>query len=294
MSFQTETYGKWILAGEHAVLRGSPALVFPARDYVMRFQYENSHTPLQTQFEGPFGEDLKLVFWGLLEQALVNLKRARSELFGYLKITSFLPLGAGLGASAALCVGVSRFLVHLGWLEESRVYEFSRQLEGMFHGESSGVDIAVAVANHGLKFVRAGERTKILSNWQPRLFLSYSGERGATADCVRRVNEFRRLSPVVGEQIDKQMADSVRLAERALLSGEGIGFSILAESINLARECFEMWGLTSGALDYHIQELSRAGAVAVKPTGSGGGGYVLSLWSNEPPPEVFNKLVPVR
>lgn len=30
--FQTTTYGKWILAGEHAVLRGHSALVFPIKE----------------------------------------------------------------------------------------------------------------------------------------------------------------------------------------------------------------------------------------------------------------------
>ena len=30
--FQTTTYGKWILAGEHAVIRGHGALVFPVHN----------------------------------------------------------------------------------------------------------------------------------------------------------------------------------------------------------------------------------------------------------------------
>ena len=30
--------------------------------------------------------------------------------------------------------------------------------------------------------------------------------------------------------------------------------------------------------------LKNAGAIAVKPTGSGGGGFVVSLWDKQPPP----------
>lgn len=294
MSFQTETYGKWILAGEHAVLRGAPALVFPAKDFVMKFTYEQSPTALQIQFEGSNGSDLKLFFWGLIEQALQKINRTRSELTGYLKIHSTLPLGAGLGASAALCVGVVKFFTTLGWVKESEVYELSRQLEGVFHGESSGVDIAVAIEKRGLRFLRGGERAPIAVNWQPNLYLSYSGERGATSDCVRRVNELRAISPHIGEKVDQEMREAVQLAEKSLQLDSVNGFALLSEGINLAKNCFVQWGLTQGVLDSHMQELLNAGATAVKPTGSGGGGYVLSLWNAEPSPELQHRLVSVR
>lgn len=294
MNFQAETYGKWILAGEHAVLRGAPALVFPAKDFVMKFTYEKSAQPLQIQFEGASGADLKLFFWGLVEQALEKIGRSRAELTGYLKIHSTLPLGAGLGASAALCVGVVQFFTSLGWVKDGDVYELSRQLEGVFHGESSGVDIAVAIEKRGLRFLRGGERTPIEINWRPNLYLSYSGERGATSDCVRRVNELRAISPHIGDKVDQEMRDAVRLAESALQLDAVNGFTRLVEAITLAKNCFVQWGLTQGALDSHMQELLNAGAVAVKPTGSGGGGYVLSLWRDEPSPELQHRLVSVR
>ncbi len=41
-------------------------------------------------------------------------------------------------------------------------------------------------------------------------------------------------------------------------------------------------GLISESLQQHMQQLLHEGALAVKPTGSGSGGYVLSLWESEP------------
>ncbi|MFI4919641.1 MAG: mevalonate kinase, partial [Legionellales bacterium] len=37
--FETTTFGKWILAGEHAVVRGHEALVFPIKEKQLHLQY---------------------------------------------------------------------------------------------------------------------------------------------------------------------------------------------------------------------------------------------------------------
>ena len=77
------------------------------------------------------------------------------------------------------------------------------------------------------------------------------------------------------------MADSVTQAHDALLHPNP---RALADAMNQAQHCFHAWGLITPALAAHMQALRNAGAIAVKPTGSGGGGYVLSLWEQQPLP----------
>lgn len=293
-SFEGRTFGKWILSGEHTVIRGGPALAFPLLSKSLHLRFEPSSSPLQVHFEGPHGQELQLLFWGVLEQALETLSVHLNQICGEMRIHSDLPIGAGLGASAALCAGVGLWCQEQGMVKPSGVYEFSRRLENMFHGESSGVDIAVSLMGEGLRFVRGQEFVTVIPRWSPKLYLSYSGRRGVTSECVTKVKQLLATNPVIGERLDEQMKESVRLAERALMSDQANGFSELKTALLLGRDCFEHWGLVTAEFQKHIQELESAGAWAVKPTGSGGGGYALSLWREEPPASVQSQLIPLE
>lgn len=282
MKFKVETYGKWILAGEHSVLRGFPALVFPLKDRGLHLEYEESDQPIKVHFGGDHGLDLRLPFWGLLEQALEKVGKSRDDLSGHLNLQLNLPLGAGLGASATICGAVAKWFVHQGWVKEQDTFSFALELENIFHGESSGVDLAVALSGQGLRYLRKGEKETIGFNWKPKLYLSYSGHRAVTSECVIQVKDLLHKNSSLGEKLDKQMGEAVQMAEKALQENLECLMQ-LKVAILLARECFESWGLCDGPMGSHMSELEQRGAIAVKPTGSGGGGYALSLWSEEPP-----------
>lgn len=291
---ETTVFGKWILAGEHAVLRGSPALVFPVFAKSLHLRFEEDGRDLTVEFRGEHGSEMQLLFWGVVEKAFEMTQQSRKAVRGRFQITNSIPVGAGLGASAALCVGVGRWFHRQGWVSESELAEFCRELENLFHGESSGVDIAVALSGRGLHFERMGERYPVETRWSPEWFMSYSGKRGVTSECVNRVKALWREDEALGRRIDRDMIESVRMAEKALsMSSADDGFDLLADAINKARSCFEHWGLASGEIGSHIQNLVNHGAYAVKPTGSGDGGYVLSLWRKPPPIELRTILIPL-
>ncbi|MBX3022442.1 MAG: hypothetical protein KF799_12280 [Bdellovibrionales bacterium] len=291
--FRTVTYGKWILAGEHAVLRGCPALAFPLTTCSLELEFIPTSTALEVEFSGPHGEELKLLFYGVLENALSRLK-VNEPPQGRFVLRSSLPVGAGLGASAALCGAVARWCEAQTWIQTSDVYEFARRLEDLFHGESSGVDLAVSLSSQGVRFVRGGERLAIHPTWWPRLYLSYCGSRGMTSDCVNKVKRLFETDPERARRLDERMRQAVELAQQSLLNTEPEGgFRQLREALQLGQECFQSWGLSGGDLGSHLQMLEGSGACAAKPTGSGGGGYALSLWDREPPAELKDILLPV-
>ncbi|MCB0414055.1 MAG: hypothetical protein KDD50_06965 [Bdellovibrionales bacterium] len=277
-----KSYGKWILCGEHSVLRGVPALAFPVNSHYLQVSYESGLEDLQVSCQGRSSDQIKLVIWGVLDKGLEIARAKRSDLKGYLKLDNSLPIGAGMGASAALCVAVGKFFSQIGLITKEKVYSFSKELENLFHGESSGVDIAVSLAGKGIKFIKDSGFKELEVNWRPKWFLSYSGQIGVTSECVQKVKTLKLNQPEKFHQIDSQMNESVVLAESALRLNEEEGLELLAKSMDLANNCFKQWGLIPESVQQHMDELKDLGALSVKPTGSGGGGYVVSLWETLP------------
>src|SRR5262249_52635474 len=121
----------------------------------------------------------------------------------------------------------------------------------------------------------------------------YSGHTAVTADCIHKVTQLWQHDPALGEKLDHQMGESVTLAKTALQDSSPLGLTQLAQAINKAGDCFFQWGLINPALQQHMQILLDAGAIAIKSTGSGDGGYVLSLWDNEPPKKLMHVLIKI-
>lgn len=281
-SFETLTTGKWILAGEHTVLRGGKALVFPLPAAQLTFSFIPSDQRLRLIPSGTTGNDFDLLFWSVFEKACSLTNTDRESVRGQISLASEIPVGAGLGASAAFCVAFARWFAKGKIIPTENIEGFARELENLFHGESSGVDIAVAHSGMPLKFTRNGQREILKTNWKPELYLSYTGQRGVTRECVAKVKDLLTENPAAGNDIDQMMMKSVELAESALEKDRSQGLSELAKALRLSAECFSAWGLFDGAPEKQANLLLKAGALAVKPTGSGGGGYLLSLWPERP------------
>lgn len=292
IDFQTIAHAKWILAGEHAVLRGSPALVFPIPSKSVKLSYVEKSDTLTADFDAPYGETLLMFFWGVLETGLKVVEKNRSDIQGHFFLENNIPMGAGLGFSAALCVVVARWFLWRNWIAEADLFEFARRLEDNFHGKSSGVDIAGVITKHGMHYKIGEGMSPVHYQWQPHIYLSYSDQLGVTATCIKKVKELWEKDEALGKAIDQQMIDSVLLAEQALQMNEQDGMLALTTALRQAHHCFVQWGLVQGELQNHCEQLLNAGALAVKPTGAGGGGYVLSLWPHPPINKLSFELIP--
>lgn len=279
--FETSTHGKWILTGEHAVIRGHTALVFPVKSHALTLAYQASTTELHAAYSGDSGADLHLLFWCVLEHGMQMLGRSLNSLSGHFSLQSNIPIGVGMGASAALCVATAHWFLAQHFIQADELQAFATSLENLFHGKSSGLDIAGVSATQGIAF-KQGQSTPLQLAWQPTWYLSSCGQIGITSHCINQVQTLWDNAPDLARQIDEQMNESTHLARTALEHNAQDKLSQLTHAIDLANDCFQQWGLISDNLQQHLTLLKAHGALAVKPTGSGGGGFVLSLW-REPP-----------
>ena len=294
MLFKKRVFGKFVLGGEYSVLRSGKAVVYPLKHYYIDFKYQNKACPLIIKKRGLHRAGLDFSVTPVLHKALKILGKKTESLKGFLDIQGHIPFGAGLGASASLCVGFSHLFLYKKWLKKTELTDFAIHLEDIFHGKSSGMDIAVVLQEQPILYQK-GRVLKHLNRFQqtPSLFLSYSEGRASTSVGVAKVRKIFDTNWSLGEAIDQQMNQSVELCLKALDEKQNM-LAILKQAFELGEKCFDQWGLISYELKQHIKELKTAGAVAVKPTGSGLGGHVISLWSKQPPSKLKKKLLPLQ
>lgn len=267
MIFKTTTYGKWILSGEHAVLRGHPALVFPLGNFSLELEYADADTPFKIMANTNMQEPIKKI-WML----------AGGKPKGQLKICSDIPIGQGMGASAALCLAIARTL-RPQFPAKEEIFNLARRLEHEFHGQSSGLDIIGAGSTHGA-FFQAGHAKELCPLWQASFLLSPSQDIGHTKEAIAKVQSLFYQTPIKAQQIDEKMHQSVELCKNALESPSK-DLTTLIKGIQIANQCFKDWGLVTASMQSLENTLFELGALAVKPTGSGGGGLMLSLWQHD-------------
>ncbi len=278
--FSIEVPAKWVLSGEHSVLRGKSAVAFPLPRFSLKLSVQKKKTlsispnPFQSQIRSLIGRALEFL-------------NADPERFteGEIAIESNIPIGAGLGSSAALCVAIARLAIWKTGSDLARWIPLATRLEDVFHGKSSGMDVnAIAHGKPILFSVDEGARPLEGLASLPAFAFYDSGIRGNTRDCIERVKHWQAQHPHLKDRFDTQMQEASDLARSGLLEyqkNREAGLRLIRRSMELSEECLETWGLVTPELLNQKSDLLRQGALAVKLTGAGLGGFWVALWAEE-------------
>jgi mevalonate kinase len=280
--------GKAILAGEHAVVYGQPAIAVPVEQVQARAIARAA--PLRAagdiRLNAPaIGLQARLV--DLPEdQPLAAVLRSVFRELGIehppafdLKISSSIPVAAGLGSGAAVSVAAVRATAEfLGQrLADERVSRLVYEVEKLHHGTPSGIDNTVITFRRPVYFVRRAPRSLValLPVGQPLTLVI--GDTGIPSPTAFSVGEVRRQWQERRQHFERLFAAIgalVRKARKAIEAGELAELGVL---MNQNQSLLEEMGVSSPELQRLVTGARAAGAWGAKLSGGGRGGNMIAL-----------------
>ena len=267
--------GKVILCGEHAVVYGSHAVAIPLLDMKIDLALAPSHAAKEPSVTMKMADRQ-------MTQRVADVFLEACELLGLEKFPvsitgdSSLPIGSGVGSSAALCVGALRGLAASYSLSLSRetLGRLGNALEKRFHGNPSGLDTAVVAYESSLLF-KKGEPVDIRVLSPKRSFslaLIDSGVPSSTKAMIQLASPFFRNEG--GERRLALFDDNAVLTAKAIEQGSLMDLAFL---IGQCGEYLAQLGVVTDSLREIMDVAVGFGCLAAKTTGAGGGGVVLAL-----------------
>ena len=292
--------GKIYLFGEHAVVYGEPAVpcAIERRARVTVEQREDSHLRVHAddlsldgftvEYSGAtdaapdidVSESLIQAAMGYVDAAVRQARDAADAPDAGFDITieSDIPLGAGLGSSAAVTVaGIDAATRELGVeLEAEEIADRAFQAEyEVQEGQASRADTFCSAMGGAVRV--EGDDCRGIEAPELPIVVGFDGGEGDTGELVAGVRDLRETSDFAADTV-AAIGDIVREGERSLAEGD---VERLGELMDFNHGLLEALGVSSRSLDNMVWAARDAGAHGAKLTGAGGGGCIVALDDTE-------------
>jgi len=286
INFLSSAPAKFILFGEHAVVYGQPAIAVPILDVrayakieidpslpapAIRAEDMGIDFIMNGQNPPPQIEHLTIAIHLISKRTNFNFLNKRWKL----TLRSEIPIGRGLGSSAAICVALVKVLFQFcgAELSVSTLIDLSYELETYHHGTPSGIDNTVISLEKPIRFQKNSEIQVI----HPRLFYFVIADTGIAKKTSRVVAEVAKRYRDHKNSYDSIFNSIGALSDKgadALKTGDG---NFLGELMDLNQSHLKKIGVSSPELDRLIQAAKKNGALGAKLCGAGQGGCLVAL-----------------
>ncbi|AFZ73720.1 mevalonate kinase [Natronobacterium gregoryi] len=288
--------GKIYLFGEHAVVYGEPAVpcaielrarvgVEKRDDSKLRVHAEDlSLDGFTVEYGGPAdgrpdidaAESLVSAAMGYVDGAIDQVRDVTGEDdVGFdVTIESDIPLGAGLGSSAAVVVAaIDAATRELGvTLETDELAERAFRTEyEVQDGQASRADTLCSATGGAIRVEDDDCRT--VETPDLPIVVGFDGGAGDTGELVAGVRNLREEYEFAADTVES-IGDVVRRGEQALSDGN---LEEVGRLMNFNHGLLSALGVSSRSLDTMVWAARDAGAYGAKLTGAGGGGCIVSL-----------------
>ncbi|QSW99376.1 mevalonate kinase [Haloterrigena alkaliphila] len=288
--------GKVYLFGEHAVVYGEPAVpcaielrarvgVEQRADSKLRIHSEDlSLDGFTVEYDGTtderpdvdVAESLLTAAMGYVDEAIEQVKDVTGEEdVGFdVSIESDIPLGAGLGSSAAVAVAAidagARELGTTLAIDElaERAYQTEYEVQG---GQASRADTFCSATGGAVRV--EGDDCRSLEAPDLPIVIGFDGGAGDTGELVAGVRDLREEYDFAADTVEA-IGDIVRNGEDALAASD---VEELGRLMDFNHGLLSALGVSSRSLDSMVWAARDAGAEGAKLTGAGGGGCIVAL-----------------
>lgn len=287
---------KVILFGEHFVVYGAPAIVLAIdkRAYANAEKCKERRIHFRSaalKLEGYYENGVFKVQQGDAREARLRFEPARMavervlEKYGKatgldIEINSTVPVGAGLGSSAAVVVSVTAAVGALldTQISKEEIFRISLDAEKIVHGTPSGIDPAISTFGGALLYqLDTGFKPLDFKEDIP-LVIGDTGVERSTKRQVEKLREVVNKYPRITEPIMRAANEIVIRATEALKDND---LETLGELMNINQALLYGMAVSDESLEWLINAGRKAGALGAKLTGAGGGGCMVALARNE-------------
>ncbi len=287
--------GKVYLFGEHAVVYGEPAVpcaiglraqvTAQRRDEGLRIHAGDlSIDGFTVEYTGDGSEhpdidvadSLVEAAMGYIDEAVEQVRDAADEPNAGFDITieSDIPLGAGLGSSAAVAAAaIEAGSRELGVeLAREEIAERAYQVEyAVQEGQASRADTFCSTMGGAVRV--EGENCRRIDAPDLPFVIGYDGGAGDTGALVAGVRELRETYDFAADTVEA-IGDIVRQGEQALAAED---IQEIGSLMDFNHGLLSALGVSSRTLDSMVWAARDGDALGAKLTGAGGGGCIVAL-----------------
>jgi mevalonate kinase len=287
---------KVILFGEHFVVYGGPAIVMAIdkRAFATVEEHGGSRICFRStnlKLEGYYENGVFKATQGDAREARLRFEPAKLAVDRVLdrcgkktgldiEINSLVPVGAGLGSSAAVVASVTAAVGALlnAQISKEGIFKISLEAERIVHGTPSGIDPAISTFGGTLLYQTDTGFKPLEVKADIPLVIGDTGVERSTKRQVEKVREVVNRYPRIAEPIMRAANEIVIRATEALKDHD---LETLGELMNINHALLYGLGVSDESLEWLINAGRKAGALGVKLTGAGGGGCMVALTRDE-------------
>lgn len=280
---------KVILFGEHSVVYGYPAIAAPVKKIKAKanVKADPKGEPGQIRIVAPaVALDEMLSDLDSSQPLATAIRKVCSHLkvkqlpACTVRVTSTIPLAAGLGSGAAVSVAIIRaissFLGHP--LPNEDVCQLAFEVEKLYHSMPSGIDNTVITYEKPVYYIKS-QPIEILTVKKP--FTLVIADTGITTPTKESVNDVRKAWQANKKQFDAYFESTGSLAVSARQAIEAGNNELLGPLMDANHGLLRKIGVSCAKLDQLVLAARQAGAHGAKLSGGGRGGNLIALVNEE-------------